>query len=166
MGLLWASLKLLPLCCILELLRFLPALFKSGNSIRYSPPVLPYASPAGFRSQMFWVFLSGAGWGTQCGAWTSRFGKRTSAIVIILPFVGHLLRLWVLSVLHLLPILLCFLLYIFSCWQAFLLVFRFILIDRCSVNNYSFYMPMAGGELRVFLLRHWPFYLADSLVQV
>ena len=42
MGLLRASLKLLPLCCVLELLRFLPALFKSGNSIPYSPPVQPH----------------------------------------------------------------------------------------------------------------------------
>lgn len=77
--------------------------FKSGSSIPYSPPVLPYASPAGLRSQMFSVFLSVAGWGAQCGAWTSRIGKRNSAVVIILPFVGHLLRLWVLAVLHLLP---------------------------------------------------------------
>lgn len=76
--------------------------FKSGSSIPYSPPVLPYVSPFGLQSQIFWVFLSGAGWGAQCGAWTSRIGKRNSAIVIILPFVGHLLRLWVLAVLHLL----------------------------------------------------------------
>ena len=67
------------------------------------------------------------GWKTQCGAWTPGSLGRTSAIVIILPFVDYLLKgvgLNSTTSLLLLPVLLQFLPYFFSCGKSLLLDFR------------------------------------------
>ena len=62
------------------------------ESISYIPLALPKASPAGLQSQMFWglVFLmqDPLAWGVWRGAWTPCFLGKTSAIIIILLFVG------------------------------------------------------------------------------
>lgn len=43
------------------------------------------------------------GWGAKSGAWTTCSLGRTSAVVIILPFVGCTLGVWVLTRVHLCP---------------------------------------------------------------
>ena len=83
-----------------------------------------------FKTRLSEVHLLGAGplgQGAQCVAWTPRSCGRTSAIVIILLFKGHLPRgigLDYTASLPLLPFLLWFFLYIFSCRESFLLVFE------------------------------------------
>ena len=52
------------------------------------------------------------GWGARCMAWTPHSLGRTSAIVIIFPFVCHLLEVCVLTVLRLCP-------FCTSCWGYF-----------------------------------------------
>ena len=54
----------------------------------------------------------------------------------------------------LLPILLYFLLYIFSCRRFFSTNLLVVHINNCLVNNFSFGVPVGGGKLRVFLLHH------------
>ena len=104
--------------------------FKSGVSTSYNPPALKNASPTCLKARLSGGHLSGAGptgWGAQCGAQTPLSLRGISAMVIILPFVGHLPRVTGLDYtvcLPLLPLSLWFLLYIFSCRKSFLLVFR------------------------------------------
>ena len=63
------------------------------ESISHSSLALPKLSPVGFQRQSFWgssLHLQGAqGSGTQCEAWYSHSSWRTTAAVIILPFVDH-----------------------------------------------------------------------------
>ena len=101
--------------------------FKSEVSTSYSPLTLAKVSPASLQSQTFWGLSSQcrtpkAG-ESQCEAQTPRSLGRTSAIFIILLFVGHLhgsMGLDCTVSLSLLPLLLWFLLYIFSCRRSFL----------------------------------------------
>ena len=70
--------------------------------------------------------------------------KRTSAVVIILPFVGHepgIMGLDSTTSLPFLPISFWFLIYIFSYGISFQLII-FFLINSLSVNNYNFGVPM------------------------
>ena len=104
---------------------------KSGISISYSPLALLKVCPTGLQSQIFWGLIfpvhSSQGWGDQCGAQTPPSLGTTSIIVIILLFVGLPPRSMGLDCTvssPLLPIFLWFFLYIFSCRQSFLLVFR------------------------------------------
>ena len=107
---------------------------------------LPSAEPRGWR----------APWGgcTPCSL------GRTSTIVIILALLSHLP--WGLAYalpLLLLPILSYFLLYILSCRRFFSTNLLVVHINNCLVNNFSFGVPVGGGELRVFLfhpLGHFP----------
>ena len=74
--------------------------FKRGISVSYSPLALPKSSTVGLQSQTFWgfFFLVQDSWAGEpnVGLGTLRsLGRRTSAIVIILPFVGHLPGVWV-----------------------------------------------------------------------
>ena len=135
--------------------------FGSGVFISYSPLALLKASPACLQSQMFWRnHLPGAvplGWGAQFGSQTPCFFGRTSAIVIILPFVGYPPRGVGLDCTTFPPVLsvsLWLLLYIFSCARYFLLVFQFFLINNLCVNSCNFGVPMGEGELRVFIVLH------------
>ena len=87
--------------------------FKGGVSLSYSPLALLYSSPAGLQSHMFW--------GVVFPVQDLRLG-RTSAIVILFPFVGCLpgsVGLDYTMSVSLLPISLWFLLYIFSCGNLF-----------------------------------------------
>ena len=79
--------------------------FKSGISIPYSPQFSRMQALLAFKARCpgLSFLVQNLDWGAQCGAWTPCFWGRTSAIVIILPFAGHLLRVWVLAVLHLYP---------------------------------------------------------------
>ena len=93
-----------------------------------SPQVLLKVSPTGLQIQMFWgpIFLvqDPPEWGAQCGTQTPHSLGRNSAIVIILLFVDLPLRKWVLTILQvcpLLPVLLWFLLYVFSCRRSLLI---------------------------------------------
>ena len=67
------------------------------------------------------------GLGDLCGAWTPHSLWRTSAIVIILLFVGHLARTvgldYTMSLPPTPPVSLWFLLYIFSCGKSFWFIF-------------------------------------------
>ena len=95
----------------------------------------PKQAPLAFKPNILGVHLPGAGlsgWGAQCGAQTPHSLERTSAVVIILPFVCHPpggTGLDYTKSSCLLPISLWFLLFIFSCR---LLAF---LINSCSVNK-------------------------------
>ena len=102
--------------------------FLKAESVTYSPPVLPYASPACLQRQMFWglFFLMQDLWA----------GVSDVRLRPLTPW-REPLQLWLFSC-HLpeyvdfdhttspplLPISLWFLLYIFSCGNSFLLVFR------------------------------------------
>ena len=67
--------------------------FTSGVSVSYSPPALLYTSPTGLQNQTFWkLHAELLSWGARCGARTPSSMGRTSATMIILPFVGHLPR--------------------------------------------------------------------------
>ena len=106
------------------------ASFKSGVSISYSPLALLKVSTVGLQSQMFreLIFLvqDPCGWGAWCGAWTPHSLGRISAVVIILPFVGHPRKSMGLDYTTSLPFLIVlswFLLCNFSCRRSFLLVF-------------------------------------------
>ena len=93
MGLTQAAFKLLPLHWVLERVRYFCVPFKSGVSVSYSPPCLPYASPLAFKAGILGTCLPSVGppgWGVWCGAWIPNSLGRTSAIVIMLPFVGYL----------------------------------------------------------------------------
>lgn len=113
--------QILPLHWFSEYMRFFGVLFKRRVSVSYSPPSLPCTSIPAFKAGVLGACPHGAGppgcrvW---CGAWTPHSLGRTSAIVIILWFVGCLPRVVCLDsvcvLLHLLPVLLWFLLSIFS----------------------------------------------------
>ena len=98
--------------------------FKSGVSFSHSL----LGSPPFLQSQTFWglIFLlqDPPGCSAQCEAQTPSSSGRTSAVVIILPFMDHPPRVYLdyTPSPHLLPILLWFLLYIFS-YRPFLLFF-------------------------------------------
>ena len=127
-GLTQAPLKLLPLCWDSECV-ILQSPFKSKASVSYNPPAVQKASRTGLQSRRSGDCILGAGspgWGVRCGAQTHCFLERTSIIVFIVPFVGRLLGVWVLTILYcvLLMVSLWLLLYIFSRGKSFLLVFR------------------------------------------
>ena len=73
--------------------------FKSGFSVSYSPLALLYASLTGFQGAHLLIEPPAPqDWGNQCGAQTPCSMGRTFAIVIILPFAGHLPRILVLTI--------------------------------------------------------------------
>ena len=104
--------------------------FRIGVSISHRPLVLPKVSAASLQSQTFveLVLLMQDPWaGEWCGASTSCSLRRTSASVVIFLFVGHPPRGMGVDYITsppLLPVLLWFLLYIFSWRRSFLLVFQ------------------------------------------
>ena len=83
------------------------ASFKKKDCYFLQPSECPECKPHWpSKSNVLGIHLPGAGpleWGAQCGAWTTHSLKEISAIVIILPFVGHLLREWLSTILHLCP---------------------------------------------------------------
>lgn len=118
-------------------------------------------APLAFKPRHSRVHLPSSGsrvWGAWCETWTPDSLGRTSTMVIILLFLGHLL--WgCRSLLHCvsaLPPISVFLLYIFDCKRSFLfsLFSLIVLIDSSSVNSCHFSVPVEGNELRVFLLCH------------
>ena len=75
--------------------------FKSKVSVSNSSPVHKFCWPS--KPAVLGAPLPGTGppgWRAWCGAWTSHFLGRSSAIVFILPFVGLLLGVWILTVPH------------------------------------------------------------------
>ena len=113
---------------------------------------LPKVIPTGLQSQMFW------GSSSQCR--TTRLGSPMWGPDPLLlgenlcncnysPICGSLTQGYGSGSPPLLPVLLWFLLYLFSCRRSLLLVF----IGRCSINSCKFVVPRRGGELR-FLLHH------------
>lgn len=98
--------------------------------------------------------IPGAGaldWGARCGAQTPCSLGRTSAILIILPFVGHLPQDGGPDIsLPLLPISFWLLLYIFTCEIFFSASLQVTVINSFSVKSCNVGVPM-GDELRVFL---------------
>ena len=139
--------------------------FKSGVSVSYRPLAVLYASPTSLQSQMFWrfIFLVQEPWAGEpvCGACTPHTLGRTSAVVTIFSFVGHL---WVLTILSLRPSYLsyCGSFFISLVWKTFSASLQVVLIDSCSINSCNLGVPMGGGKLRVFLLCH----LGHSFVSV
>ena len=114
---------------------------------------------------MFWrfIFLVQEPWAGEpvCGACTPHTLGRTSAVVTIFSFVGHL---WVLTILSLRPSYLsyCGSFFISLVWKTFSASLQVVLIDSCSINSCNLGVPMGGGKLRVFLLCH----LGHSFVSV
>ena len=74
------------------------------------------------------------------------------AIVIILPFVGHLPRGMNLD--YIVSLLLLRVSFFISLVLENLSSLQVICINSCSVNSCNFGVPMGGGELRVFLCYH------------
>ena len=129
MGLTLAPFKLPPLLWDSEHVRFCMSQ-KSGIYVSYSPPALQYASPIGLHSQMFLelIFSVLDPWGRESDVELRSLTPwgRTTAIVIILPFVGHLPRNVGLHYTESLPFLSIsswLLLNIFTYGQSFLVVF-------------------------------------------
>ena len=100
----------------------------SGVSVSWSflssPTCLQTRHSWDWSSQCRRTLLGMGDGGAQCGSQTPHSLGRTSAAVLIVSLVGCLTGIWVLTRLLLLPVLLCFLLYILSCGKLFLLVFR------------------------------------------
>ena len=119
----------------------------------HGPLPLPNATPTGLQSQTF-LGLKLLVRDPQSGM--PDVGIRSlTAIVIILPLVDQLPRVWVLII----PCLCTS--YLFHCGSLFIYPavdlfasLQVIAIDSCSVNSCHFDIHMGGGELRVFLLCH------------
>ena len=95
------------------------------ESLSHSPLALLKVSLTGLQSQTFWGLFSQC-WGAQSMVQASHTMGRTSAIIIILSFVGYPFRSMGLGYImspSFLPTLFQFPHYIFSCRISFLLVF-------------------------------------------
>ena len=99
--------------------------FKSGIFVFHSPLALPRMSCWSSKANVLGAHSSSGSlhWGAQCGGQTPRSLGSTSATVFIFPFVGHppSVGLNFTASPPLLPTLLWFLLYIFSCRRSSLL---------------------------------------------
>ena len=139
--------------CGLRVCEILCQPFKSRVYIFYSPSVSPIrkSHPLVFKARCSRDLSS---WCRTPGLVRLMWGlnhslfARTSAVVIILPFVSCLP--WGVGLDHtaspsFLLVSLWFLLYIFSCRKSFLLV---VFIDSCSVNSCNFGVPVGGLDLR------------------
>lgn len=152
-----------PFIWLLLLREIVCAFFNSGVFISHNPLSLLKVSPAGLQSQTFWglALLRQDPRAGEPAVGLRPFSSlgRSSAVVIILPFVDCPARhmgLDYTSSVPFLPILLRFLPYIFGCGRAFLIGSSLFFVDSCSVILLfcNFSVPMRGGKLRLFLLCH------------
>lgn len=98
--------------------------FKSGAYLPHSPLALPKLNTTSLQSQTFWglsCITESLGSGARCVAWTCHSLGRTSAIVLILIFVGSLPGVFIFSILCLHPS-------YPSCFYSF---FMFLIVNLC-----------------------------------
>ena len=103
MGMTQAPFKLLPLPWVLEHV-ILHAFCHSGISLFNSLLALIYTHPhwpSKSAIQGAYLCVGPLSWGAKCGIWTPHFLEKTHTILIILLFLSYLLRVWVLTILHL-----------------------------------------------------------------
>ena len=124
--------------------------FQSGVSLFHTS--LWKVSPSGLECQTFWglFFPSRPGslmWGSDPSLLGENHCSCNYSPICGSPTQGYGPWLYTPTP-FLIPVSLCFLLYVFSCWVP---VF---FINSSSLNCCSFGVPGRGGELRVFLLHH------------
>ena len=154
-----AHFKLLPLCWVLECVRYHvcpvreESLFLTNFWLSHTQALKAFkVRCSGCSSSQWNIFRLGSYYGAR----TPPFLGRISAIVIVFLFVACLPRgnrSWGNLSLAFLPMSWWFLLYIFNSRRPFLLVLG-LLVDSCSVNSCNFGVLMERGELRVFLCCH------------